>query len=71
MNNKNKIENNKQKDNINNHKNKHINFLQSDINSFLAKKEKNNINVENFSAVLKQYGTENNTNSNFIQSKRK
>ena len=71
LNNKNKTENIKQKENINNQKNKHNNFLRNDINSFLAKKERNNINIENLSSVLKKYGTENNTNRNSIQNERK
>jgi len=55
MNNKNKNQNNQKKENINNLKNLHRNFLQNDINSFLDKKEKKDINVENLSVAFKKF----------------
>ena len=70
MNNKNKNQNNQKKENINNLKNFHRNFLQNDINSFLEKKEKNDINVENLSFAFKKYEKNaciNNINNNIIQ----
>ena len=70
MNNKNKNQYNQKKENINNLKNFHRNFLQNDINSFLEKKEKNDINVENLSFAFKKYEKNaciNNINNNIIQ----
>ena len=70
MNNKNKNQYNQKKENINNLKNFHRNFLQNDINSFLEKKEKNDINVENLSVAFKKYEKNaciNNINNNIIQ----
>ena len=55
INNKNKKENNLvKKEKINNHKSKYKNILQNDINSYLEKKERKEINIENLSAILKK-----------------
>jgi len=69
INNKNKNDKMPKKEENNNTRNFHKNFFQNDINSFLAKKERNNINVENLSAILKNYKNYNsvNNNNNIIQ----
>ena len=59
INNKNKKENNSgKKEKINNHKSKYKNILQNDINSYLEKKERKEINIENLSAILKKHEPE-------------
>ena len=67
INNKNKNDKMPKKEENNNTRNFHKNFFQNDINSFLAKKERNNINVENLSAILKNYKNYNSVNNNIIQ----
>ena len=59
INNKNKKENNiKKKEKVNDHKSKYKNILQNDINSYLEKKERKEINIENLSAILKKHEPE-------------
>ena len=59
INNKNKKENNiGKKEKINDHKSKYKNILQNDINSYLEKKERKEINIENLSAILKKHEPE-------------
>ena len=59
INNKNKKENNiTKKEKTNNHKSKYKNILQNDINSYLEKRERKEINIENLSAILKNHEIE-------------
>ena len=59
INNKNKTENNiGKKEKVNDHKSKYKNILQNDINSYLEKKERKEINIENLSAILKKHEPE-------------
>ena len=59
---KNKNITNKEEINNHNHKYKHKNFLQNDINSYLAKKEKKNIDIQNLSGIFKSNEKDNTKN---------
>ena len=71
MNYKNKKENIIKKEDYNSHRNIQKNFLQSDINSFLEKKAKNNLNIENISGLFKNNEKDKDNSTNIINNQQK